>query len=270
MIRLLQKRVLVIGLLLAGAGVPSVNAQNTDLDELLTRTGASVNRFLDQLDSVMCREDVLQEKFNVKGKPVERLQSSFDYLVLRENQGSEPLLFESRQPVHEPHSNKNVPFLVSNGFATELLIFHPYYQPSFAFERLADVKKNNKTYVQVRFVHIKGRPTPAALQLRGRDYPLSLAGSALIDSSTASVEHINTELAISMEDLGLRHFHTEVDYAPTAFPQQNQTTYWLPVQATIEVSTVKQQWKNLHRFTGYHLFSVDVSQKVKEATPNKP
>ena len=96
-------------------------AQNADLDELLHRTGLSVARFLGDLSSVTCHEDVLQEKFTPKGKAEERLQSSFDYLVLQQSQGSEPTLYEARQPIKEAHSKKNVSLLVSNGFATELL-----------------------------------------------------------------------------------------------------------------------------------------------------
>src|SRR5260370_40004035 len=102
-------------------------------DGRLKRTCSSVTRCRDQCGSVSCRAEVLQEKFGPKGKTEERLQSSFDYLVLEPNQGSEPELYESRQPVKEAHSKKNVSLLVSNGFATELLIFHPYYQPSFTF-----------------------------------------------------------------------------------------------------------------------------------------
>jgi hypothetical protein len=28
------------------------------------------------------------------------------------------------------------------------------------------------------------------------------------------------------------------------------------------VNTLKQHWKNVHRFTGYHLFSVSTTQQV--------
>jgi hypothetical protein len=255
------KRNLVLSVVLLWAATLPLPAQNGSLDELLNRVGVGVTRFLDQLGEVTCSEEVLQEKLNPKGKAEERLQSSFDYLVLQQNQGSEPTLYEARQAVKEAHSKKNVSLLVSNGFATELLIFHPYYQPSFTFERLADVQMNGKTFAQIRFLHVKGRPTPVALQLRGRDYPLSLTGIALIDPATGVVEHISTDLEISMEDLGLKGFHSEVEYAPVGFPQQTKT-FWLPAQATIEVSTLKQHWKNVHRFTSYHLFSVNASQQV--------
>lgn len=248
--------------LLPVAAISSPSAeQDGSLDELLNRAGVSVTRFLDQLGSVTCTEEVLQEKLNAKGQAEERLQSSFEYLVLQQNQGTEPSLYESRQAVKEARSRKSISMLVSNGFATELLIFHPFYQPSYTFERLPDVQVNGKKYAQIHFLHVKGRPTPAALQLRGRDYPLSLAGTAWIDPASGAVVHITTDLETSMEDLGLKAFHSEVEYALITFAQQGRT-FWLPNAATIEVSTPKQHWKNIHRFTAYHLFSVSTTQQV--------
>jgi hypothetical protein len=236
-------------------------AQSESLDQLLDRTGRSVALFLEKLSDVTCNEEVLQEKINMKGKSEERVQSSFEYLVLPQNQGAEPVLFESRQALRQAHARKNVSLLVSNGFATQMLIFHPYYQSGFTFERRADVRVNGRTYVQVYFQHIKGRNTPAALLLRGKEYPMSLAGTALIDPATAAVEHITTELGASMEDLGLKTFRSEVDYAPVEFPRSAKP-YWLPAQATVEVSTARQHWKNVHRFANYKLFSVSVEEKV--------
>lgn len=243
------------------SGVSAGNPADGSLDELLNRAGVSVTRFLEQLGEVTCTEQVLQEKFNPNGKPEERLQSSYDYLVLQQGQGSQPSLYEARQATKEARPKKGVSLLVSNGFATELLIFHPYYQSSYAFERLPDVHTQGKTYAQIHFAHMKGRPTQAALQLRGRDYPLSLAGTALVDPASGVVERISTELENSMADLGLEEFHSEVEYAQVGFAQEGKT-YWLPAQATVEVDTIKQHWKNVHRFTGYHLFSVSTTQQV--------
>jgi hypothetical protein len=75
------------------------------------------------------------------------------------------------------------------------------------------------------------------------------------------VEHVATDLEISMEDLGLKSFHSEVDYSQIIFAQQGGA-FWLPNEATIEVQTATQHWKNIHRFNDYHLFSVSTTQQV--------
>jgi hypothetical protein len=241
------------------AGHPAF-AQSESIDHLLDRAGRGVSSFLEKLADVTCNEDVLQEKLNLKGHPEERVQSSFEYLVLPQSQGSEPVLFESRQALREARARKNISLLISNGFATQMLIFHPYYQAAFTFERMPDARLNGRTYTQVHFQHIKGRATPAALLLRGHEYPLSLSGVALIDPVTATVERITTELGAAMDDLGLSTFRSEVDYSAVSFPHSTKT-YWLPAQATIEVSTPRQHWRNVHHFSNYRLFSVSVEEK---------
>jgi hypothetical protein len=97
--------------------------------------------------------------------------------------------------------------------------------------------------------------------LRGREYPLSLSGTARIDPITGIVEHIETDLGSTMEDLGLKGLHSEVDYSAVGFPPDAKT-YWLPAQAVVEVNTAKQHWKNVHHFTNYHLFSVSTTESV--------
>ena len=165
----MRARTMLVMLALVCAADLTSAAQSGSLDELLDRVGVSVARFIDQLGSVRCTEEMLQEKIDPKGKSQERLLSSFDYLVLQQNQGNEPLLYEARQAVKQGHAKKNVSMLVSNGFATELLIFHPFYQPSFTFKQLPSIQSKGKTYAQIHFAHVRGRPTPAALELRGRD-----------------------------------------------------------------------------------------------------
>jgi hypothetical protein len=247
-------------LILLSIATAPASGQTDAMDQLLTRTGVSVTRFLNQLGDVRCSEDVQQEKLNAKGKSEERLQSSFEYIVLAQNEGNEPTLYESREALKQAHEKKNISLLVTNGFATQLLIFHPYYQSSFTFDRLPDARINGKSYVQLHFQHVKGRPTPAALLLRGREYPLSLSGLARIDPASGAVEHIETELGSSMADLGLKSYRSEVEYAPVALPQAKN--YLLPAVATVEVITAKQHWKNVHRFTNYKLFSVSTTESV--------
>ena len=39
-------------------------------------------------------------------------------------------------------------------------------------------------------------------------------------------------------------------------------TYWFPAQATVEVETQRQHWRNTHMFTDYKRFAVSTEEKV--------
>jgi len=58
-----------------------------------------------------------------------------------------------------------------------LLLFHPYYRDSFLFEQEAEELVDGKPAIPVRFTQIEGRRALVALALRGREYPLVLAGT---------------------------------------------------------------------------------------------
>ncbi len=122
-------------------------------------------------------------------------------------------------------------------------------------ERAEDEVVEGKPWARVHFRHIRGTRSPTALLLRGREYPLDLDGIAWIDEKTGAISRIRVGLEASMEDLGLRVFSSEVQYAPMKF-SASQQEYWLPLAATIDVETPRQHWRNLHRFGNYKLFSV--------------
>ena len=39
-------------------------------------------------------------------------------------------------------------------------------------------------------------------------------------------------------------------------------TFWFPAEASVEVETPRQHWRNTHRFVDYKRFSVDTEEPV--------
>lgn len=232
------------------------------LDDLLSRTSTQVTGFLDQFSDVKCTEQVKQEKIDKDGKVELKEESTYDYLVILTNPGGEVTLNESRLPLHESKADKkNRPLLVSNGFATLFLVFHPYYAQSFTFAQLPDEVLDGQRFSKVSFAHISGMRSPAALALRGREYPLELSGTAWIDPQSGVIVKIVAGIANSLEDVGLKSLQSEVTFAPAPF-RDMKDPYWFPVVATVEVETPRQHWRNTHRFTDYKRFSVSTEEKV--------
>jgi hypothetical protein len=151
--------------------------------------------------------------------------------------------------------------LVSNGFATLFLVFHPYYSSGFEFTDLGEDEVAGHKFHKVQFKHISGMRSPAALSLRGREYPLDLAGVAWIDPATGIIGKIDAGLATSMEDIGLKSMRSEVQFQPVPF-KNAKDVYWFPAQASVEVETPRQHWRNTHNFTDYKQFSVSTEEKV--------
>ncbi|HKU22455.1 MAG TPA: hypothetical protein VJQ50_15675 [Terriglobales bacterium] len=236
--------------------------QDQMLKALVERTGLETAHFLERFSDVKCTELVTQEKLDGKGKVEARQESTFDYLAILTSAGGSLSLSESRLPVKQGKKvDKNVPLLVSNGFATLFLVFHPYYQGSFQFSALDNGELSGRQFARVSFRHIPGTLSPMAMVLRGREYPLDLEGTAWIDPASGAVAKITAGLENGLPDLGLQQLQAEVQFAPVSFRDVADTS-WFPVVATIDVETPKQHWRNIHRFTEYKRFSVSTEEAV--------
>jgi hypothetical protein len=242
---------------------PTRGAADDPLDAVLERTGKQVSSFLDLISEMNCTEHVLQEKLADNGKVVEKEESSFDYLIILSTSGGELNLVESRIVPADAKQQKKPrsPLLISNGFSTLFLVFHPYYAASFQFAREGEESLNGRILTKIHFQHIPGMRSPAALAVRGREYPLDLEGTAWIDAATGIITKLTANVDTGMEDVGLRTLHSEVRFALVTF-HDSPESFWLPSQTTVEVESRHQHWRNTHRFSGYKRFSVSTKEQI--------
>lgn len=232
------------------------------LDDLLQRTSKQTTEFLDQFSDVKCTEQVRQEKLGKDDKVDLKEDSTYDYLIILGNEGGELTLSESRLPLHEAKKDrKNTSMLLSNGFATLFLVFHPLYADAFKFTLTGEEEVGGRILQKVSFQHISGMKSPAALALRGREYPLELQGTAWIEPESGSVTRIEAGIADSLQDVGLKSLSSDIEFAPLTFKNAKQA-YWFPTEARVEVETSRQHWRNLHQFTQYKKFSVSTEEQV--------
>jgi hypothetical protein len=248
---------------LADAATPSVEPVET----IVARTSKQVSAYLDQVSDVTCTERVRQTKFSPNGKEQYSAEDTYNYFVLLQGNGDDLLLSESRLPSREEKDKAAKPakvsLLLTNGFSTLFLIFHPYYVGSYRFETAGEEMIGSQRWLRVHFSPVPGARTPAALAVRSREYPLELAGDAWIDPATGMIGRIQASLAGDLHDVGLRKLNVEVAYAPVKLPAWEHA-YLFPSVATIEVETPKQHWRNVHRFSDYKSFMVGTDQNIAD------
>lgn len=233
------------------------------LEKILDRASQRVSDFLDQFSNVKCVEQVTQTKLKPNGKVELEEQSTFDYLVILTNAGGDLSLDESRLPVKQATADrkKDISMLLSNGFGTLFLVFHPYYAGSFEFTDAGSEMVEGHNARKVRFVHTRNTRSIAALALRGREYPLELSGDAWVDPETGNILRMETNIGSTLEDVGMKTLQSAVRFAPVAF-SKDESMYWFPTEAVVEVETPKQHWRNTHRFNSYKQFSVSTEEHV--------
>ncbi|MDR3748463.1 MAG: hypothetical protein P4M04_09960 [Acidobacteriota bacterium] len=246
-------------------------SQSTPSSGIVDQVQQKIASYLDSLADLHCAESVTQERLASNGHVETEESAKYDYLIMMQGGNDDFELNETRVAL-SPAKSKSSPasMLVSNGIATSLLIFHPYYRDSFKFEIGKEETTDGRQLVPIHFEQIPGRRSPAALALRGREYPLELQGTAWVDKDSHEVVRIDAELLNDMSDVGLRALKLHVEYK--SVPVGNTvSSVDLPAMAVVDVTTPRQHWRNTHVFDAYKSFSIDVEQnanvKVRAENP---
>jgi hypothetical protein len=125
---------------------------------------------------------------------------------------------------------------------------------------------DGKPLTKINFRPVAGGSSPAALQLRGQNYPLPLSGTLWIDPQNGAITKLIAAVDSSLSDLGLQGMRSEIHYATVQFHDPEES-YWMPVSATIDVETPRQHWRNVHRFTAYKRFTATIRIENAEGKP---
>ena len=150
------------------------------------------------------------------------------------------------------------PLLATTGFATLMLILHPYYQDSFEFSDLGVVSEGGHELRRLGFVFRPGKRSPSVLRSGSREYPLAWKGEVLLDETTGQVASIHATLGGQLEEIGLESLEATVRYGAADGRNGGE---WLPLEAVIDLRTRHQHWRNVHTFAGYKHFDVTTTEK---------
>lgn len=226
---------------------------------LLDRAGQAAEQEMAALAAVACTETVVETKLNPKDRTEEHRRRIFDYLALVDAEDGDLAITESRVEQNASRKIDTRPLLATQGFATMMLIFHPYYQESFEFSDLGVVQENGRDWRRLGFQFRAGRRSPSILRAGAREYPLAWKGEALLDEATGHVAFFHASLGAQLVEIGLESLEATVRYGPPG----KGLDPWLPLEAVIDLKTHHQHWHNVHTFANYKRFEVTTTEKLE-------
>jgi len=231
----------------------------------LDRAAKAAESFWDQLSAVQCVERVTQARLKENGKTAVSRTTEFDYVALLKPKADGVAVEESRVPRTSDPQDKTEQLLLTSGFPALMLLFHPDFKDKFDFHEDPD-PAGPRGIARVAFKSKPEQRSMSALKLGGRFYPILWQGFAWIEESTGTVVRIVATLETPMEDVGLTELKAEVEYRRVALRDTGKT-YNLPARVTVTARTEKRQWRNVHDFTGYKMFTVTSSTREGNGKP---
>lgn len=220
-----------------------------------------VQEYFEKFSDLTCKESVTQIVLNNSGHAIYRENSAYDYQFEATSASGTLKFNETRETRNPAYRDPARTLLVTTGFASLLLVAHPMYEASYVFEPAGDETIDGVSYTTIRFVPVPGASSPASLRLRGKNYPLPMSGTLWIEPHSGAIVKLEAKVDSSMSDLGLAGMSSEVHYAIHNFRNPAQSV-WIAESAVIEVDTPRQHWRNLHRFSDYKRFNVNVHEEI--------
>ncbi len=253
----------------AGIGLPcaaqappgEITAEAPPLPDALARARKNVQDYFDKFSDLTCKESVTQYVLNGSGHAIYRENSAYNY-QFQATSASGALKFNETRDVRNPSfRDPGRTLLVTTGFASLLLIAHPMYEASYVFEPAGTEAIDGVSYAKVHFSPVSGASSPASLRLRGKNYPMPMSGTLWIEPQSGAIVKLEAKVDSSMSDLGLAGMRSEVHYALHTFRDPAESI-WVADSAVIDVETPRQHWRNVHRFTDYKRFSVNIQEEI--------
>ena len=220
-----------------------------------------VEDYFEKFSDLTCKESVTQIVLNNSGHALYRENSAYDYQFEVTSANGSVKFNETRESRNPAFRDPARTLLVTTGFASLLMVAHPMYEASYTFEAAGNESFGGVSYAKIHFVPVPGASSPASLRLRGKNYPLPLSGTLWLEPQSGAIVKLEANVDSGLSDLGLSGMRSEVHYAQHTFHDPAQTI-WIADSAVIDVDTPRQHWRNLHKFSDYKRFNVNVHEEL--------
>jgi tetratricopeptide (TPR) repeat protein len=238
------------------------------LDSILSAVGKTVAEFFRNFPNTSSLEQIHQEKLGRKQKVGTTLDQKFRYLCFTPaadwGPGFDEYRVDSSGTRAYPQGLQDG-FMLTSGFASSSLFFHPKYQSQATFRYLGRQKVNGRDAYVIAFAQQPGKARfCGTFRIDANVVTTFSQGLAWVDSESYEISRLRTDLLVPLSEVNLERETTEIDFWPVHFKGIGQG-FTLPRQVTVTVDWKGRHLRNEHRYSEYELFRVEATEK-----PGKP
>jgi Flp pilus assembly protein TadD len=241
-----------------------------ELPTILEKAGENVRAFFESFPNTISTEQIRQQRLRQDGHVRETQDQKYAYLLLAraEKQGQRLGLEEYRATATGertmPHGLEGG-FMLTTGFASAALVFHPAYQRGASFRFLGVQTINGHKALVVGFAQ---RPETARTVERfnvdDASVLILLQGVVWLDAGTYQIIRMRTDLLKPASKVRLARQTTEIQFSEVHFKELT-SAFWLPREVVVTVEWKGRMFRNLHQYSDFKLFNVQSEEKRKAA-----
>ncbi|MGH9574465.1 MAG: tetratricopeptide repeat protein [Candidatus Acidiferrales bacterium] len=233
------------------------------ISEVIQNTGARMQELVANFNNIDAVEEMVHERLDGIGKPMETVKRRFDYLVSISE--AKPGLLD----VEELRNGTAAPSVFPADIATRgvpalALAFHPDFRSDYEMTCAGQGELQGRSAWIIDFRQKDNRPSRLrTYRIDSKVYPVSLEGRAWIDTETFQVVRLETDMIHPMPEIQLLRDYIRVDYKPVQF-QGEKVVLWLPSTADMYFDFHHERYHRHENLSRYRLFSVGATQQIKQ------
>jgi len=237
------------------------------LAPILSGVGKTVADFFKNFPNTSSLEQIHQEKMRRKQKVGATLDQKFRYLCFTPNAewglGFDEYRTDAVGTQALPQGLQDG-FMLTSGFASASLLFHPNYQSQTNFRYLGQQKVNGRAHYVIAFAQ---QPAKARLNGAFKSGQVTMTvfsqGLAWIDSQNYQITRLRTDLLKPLPEVNLERQTTEIGFSEVRFKGM-AGAFWLPQQVTVTVDWNGRHFRNEHRYSEFKVFNVEATERIKK------
>lgn len=240
-------------------------ADQAPMGTILAAVGRNVAELIDNLPQICSVETVRQERLTRKGKAVKSQEYKYRYLALAPNTPWGPAFDEYRADLTGAVISQlglSGDSMLTSGFVSAPLVFHPDYQSGSSFRLLGREKvKGRNTFV----IAYAQEPTKSRLsgcfQQADTMSTTYNQGLAWIDAENYQIIRLTSDLLRPLPLVKLEQETTDIEFSDVQFKRPAQR-FWLPEAVTVTLHWNGVVYRNQHAYSDFRVSAVESTQKI--------
>jgi len=258
--------------------IPELNGlepalDQSHLDTILNEAGSKVAASFRDFPNTVSQEQIHQERLQTSGKVQQTQDQEFRYLCLVSPEPLDPRFSEYRaDPSGKLATQKGLQdgFMLTAGFTSAALHFHPLYQADSQFRYLGRQRVNGGERFVIAFAQ---RPSKARMsgefRMGGSSSTTYSQGLAWIDVDSYQIVRLRLDLLAPLPEVRLERQTTEIDFGAVHFKKYPQE-FWLPQRVSVAVDWNGKRLRNEHQYSDFQLANVRAWENENERRPPAP
>ncbi len=240
-------------------------ADQAPMEGILAAVGKNVAELVSDLPNICSVERVQQEKLNRNGKVGLTQEHKYRYLALSPNHPWGPSLDEYRADstgTETPQLGLSDNSMLTTGFVSAPLVFHPAYQSGSSFRLLGRQKVKGRSAFVIAFAQDPAKSRLSGNFQRGPDVSTTYTqGLAWIDAENYQIIRLTSDLLRPLPRVRLEKITTEINFSEVQFKQPAQK-FWLPEAVTVTLDWNGRLYRNRHAYSDFLVSNVDSTEKI--------